>query len=89
MLPMRTHEQRVSILQDAIADRLRQGWRVEMQATPYAATLTKGQPVNHILHLLLSIFTCGFWVIGWIIVAATGGVQRQTVAVDPYGRITR
>ena len=28
------------------------------------------EPVNHILHLLLSLFTGGLWVIVWILVVA-------------------
>ena len=33
-------------------------WRVESQ-TDYNAILVKGKPVNHVLHLILSIVTFG------------------------------
>ena len=35
--------------------------------------LSKKKQTNHILHLLLSVITAGFWVFIWIIVAAING----------------
>jgi hypothetical protein len=32
-----------------------------------------GKPVNHVLHLLLSLFLCAMWVPVWLIMAAVGG----------------
>ncbi len=31
---------------------------------------------NHVLHLLVSIFTCGLWVIAWAIIALSSGEMR-------------
>lgn len=86
-MPVPDH-QRIAILNDVIADQLRQGWRVESRPTPYAVVLAQGQPVNHILHAIITIFTCFVWGIVWIALAVAGGVKRQTLAVDPYGQIT-
>ena len=61
------------------------GWRVESQ-TETEAVLVKGSNTNHILHLLLAVFTVGLWIPVWIIVALTSGEQRKvvsTTARDP------
>ena len=41
--------------------------------------VVEGRSVNHILHLLLTVFTLGLWIIPWIIVVATGGEKRYTI----------
>jgi hypothetical protein len=54
------------------------GYMDKMEDSPYVRTsLTTNQ---HILHLLLTIFTCGLWAIVWII----RGVQGNKVPVHPY-----
>jgi hypothetical protein len=63
-----------------------QGARVESQSD-FQAVLLTGQPVNHVLHLLISIFTCGIWGIVWLILFLTGGVKRHLVQVDEYGHV--
>lgn len=50
------------------------------------------KPVNHVLHLLLSIFTGGLWIIVWILLVmdskkGTAVTERITAAGD--GRIQR
>lgn len=60
--------------------------RVEFMGAD-VATLTVGHPVNHALHFLLMIFTCGAWAVVWIVVGATSGERRVTVWVDDYGRV--
>lgn len=39
---------------------------------------TKTQSVNHILHLLLSLFTAGLWLIVWILLSMT----KREVCID-------
>jgi len=46
-----------------------------------------GKPTNHILHLLLSIFTLGLWIPVWIILAIVGGEKRRIIAVDDFGQV--
>jgi tetratricopeptide (TPR) repeat protein len=58
--------------------------RVESQSD-YQAVLVTGRPVNHILHLLLTLFTIGLWVFVWLILVLTGGVKRQLIFVDESG----
>ena len=57
---------------------IQQGWRVESESDTYTV-LVHGQHPNHILHLLLSVFTLGLWIIVWVIIAATGGEERQVI----------
>ena len=47
-----------------------------------------GKPVNHVLHLLLTVFTGGLWLPVWLLLAASGGQRRTTVSVDPYGNVS-
>lgn len=62
------------------------GLRVESQG-PFNAVVVTGTPVNHILHLLLTLLTAGLWLPVWIIVAIAGGEVRYMYAVDPFGNV--
>ena len=62
--------------------------RVE-SVTPYSAVVVTGQKVNHILHLLVSVLLCGFWLPIWLLVSLTGGEKRHVLAVDQCGNVTR
>ena len=64
-----------------IERRLVSGWRVESDYGN-TVTLVKGQRVNHILHLLLSIVTAGAWLLIWLVLAAFGGERRTTFTYD-------
>ena len=41
--------------------------------------VVEGKAVNHVLHLLLTVFTLGLWIIPWIILVATGGERRYAI----------
>jgi hypothetical protein len=77
-------EQRKELLARAVANQVRQGWRVESQMD-YQAVLVTGQRVNHILHLILTLVTLGLWAIVWIVLAFIGGEKRMVIEVDEYG----
>src|SRR5262249_41052486 len=77
-------EERKSLLARAVSNEVRQGFRIESQ-TDNQAVLVKGNRPNHLLHLLLTIFTLGTWGIVWIAVAIFGGEKREVVEVDEYG----
>ena len=80
-------EVRRQILAQAVASAVvTQNARVESQSD-YQAVLVTGHPVNHILHFLISIFTCGLWVFVWLILATTGGTKRQMIYVDEWGYV--
>jgi hypothetical protein len=47
--------------------------------------LVKGKPVNHILHLILTLVTVGFWSLIWIALVIFGGEKREVARVDEWG----
>ena len=63
-----------------------QGGRVESQGDT-EAVLVFGKPVNHTLHAIISIFSCGLWLLVWLIIAVTGGEKRQMITVDEWGNV--
>jgi Na+-transporting NADH:ubiquinone oxidoreductase subunit NqrC len=77
---------RKATLSDQVALRVRGGWTVETQ-TDYQAVISKKKKPNHLLHLLLTIFTLGAWGIIWIYLAVTAKTARQTITVDAAGQI--
>jgi hypothetical protein len=54
----------------------------------FQAIMVRGRRPNHILHLLLSIFTLGIWLIVWLVISAQGGETRGVIKVDEYGVAT-
>ena len=73
-------------LDDAVAHHVKWGWRVESR-TANQAVIVKGHRPNHILHLILTIITLGFWAIVWIAVAVFGGEKRKTITEDAAPRV--
>lgn len=60
--------------------------RIESQSD-YNAVLVKGKKVNHVLHLILTLITLGFWLIPWIVLVIVGKEKRMMVSVDDYGNV--
>ena len=80
-------EARRQALAQAIASAVvAQNARVESQSE-FQAVLVTGQPVNHLLHFLIGVFTCGLWWVIWLILALTGGTKRQLMYVDEWGYV--
>lgn len=46
-----------------------------------------GKRPNHVLHLILTLVTFGFWVIVWIILAVTLHESRHIISVDEFGNV--
>jgi hypothetical protein len=63
---------------------------VESRSPTQAVLLTsRGMSgAAHVVFALLSIFTCGLFLIPWAIMAATQHDQRAVVTVDLYGNVT-
>jgi hypothetical protein len=64
------------------------GYRVESQ-TDINAILVKGGKINHLLHLILTFFTCGVWALVWVALYAINREQRLILSVDDYGNVLR
>ena len=67
---------------------MQQRGRVE-SVTDYTAVVVYGRPVNHILHLLLTLVTCGLWAVIWLGLVVDHGEQRCVLFVDSCGNVTR
>ena len=80
----RSGEERQETLARMVQGEVAQGARVESQ-TGHSAVLVRGRRVNHVLHLLVSLFTLGIWLIVWIILSLSGGEKRKMVSIDEYG----
>jgi len=61
-----------------IASAISKGWRLESRSR-YTAVVVYGHRPNHVLHLLLSVFTLGLWIPVWILLAITNRVQREVL----------
>ena len=80
----KTTDERRALLSRQIGARLALGRRVESQSE-FQAVLVHGHPVNHILHLIITLITLGVWVIVWIALILFGGEKREIVEVDEWG----
>ena len=81
-------EQRHAALEHAVANELASGAELVSQAG-MNAVLAKGNEINFTLHLLLTVFTAGLWLIVWAILVATNHPQRVVLSVDQQGRVDR
>lgn len=81
-----TYEQRVARMQQALRDLTWNGYRVAVHDGD-RAIIVNGQPVNHVLHAILTIFTCGLWLLVWLLVIASGGEKRRAIHIDEYGNL--
>jgi hypothetical protein len=79
---------RRAALEAAVADVVARdhGGRVAFQGEATAVVVT-GRPVNHLLHLILTLLTGGLWLVVWALVTATGGERSQTLTVDEDGSV--
>jgi len=79
-------EERKRKVADQIRMEVTRGARVESQGD-FDAVVATGKEVNHTVHLIATIFTCGIWGLVWLVIALTGGVKRKMVSVDAYGQL--
>lgn len=82
----RSADERKALLAQQIQGAAARGLRIETQSE-FQAVLVEGQPVNHVLHAIITIFSCGLWGIAWIILAVTGGEKREMIVVDEFGNV--
>lgn len=75
-------------MSQAISYEIAQGWKVEYQG-PDQVVLVSGKKVNHILHLILTLFTGGFWLLVWLIVILANPSKKLMITVDDYGNFNR
>lgn len=74
-------------LDDAVGQFLMAGYQMRGRSGFEAAVGTPGRDVNHVLHLLISVFTCGLWVVMWFLLTVTAPQAKVIyVMVDEWGR---
>ena len=83
----RSDSERKSMLEKQIIFYVSTGWSLETQ-TEFAAVMSSGKGLNHILHLLLSIVTFGFWLIVWLFLLMVNRITKKTISVDKFGNIS-
>jgi hypothetical protein len=83
---MTTEEGRRAALDRAVAQQLAAGAVLE-STTGTTAVLVMGKPVNHILHLILSVLTAGLWLIVWVILILTNHRRRIVLTVGEDGQV--
>ncbi|MFF8482241.1 hypothetical protein ACGFZG_14930 [Streptomyces antibioticus] len=81
-----SEERRTIVLDWTVNEYVARGWRLESRS-PTQAIMTQGDPVNHVLHAILTIFTCLLWGIVWVVIAATSKQQRVSLTVDRTGHV--
>ena len=62
------------------------GGRVESQ-TDFQAIITWGTPVNHLVHLILTLLSGFLWAPVWLALAIFGGEKREVVRVNEWGNV--
>jgi hypothetical protein len=83
---IKSDAERKRLLADAVQRQVVQGGRVASQSD-FQAVFIHGKGVNHVLHVLLAILTCGLWLIPWLVMGVVGGEKRTMVNVDDYGNV--
>ncbi len=80
---------RIAILTQEINARLMRGWLLVNRDDSNASAILgrPGKGVNHILHLLLSLFTFGLWIFIWFLVTIFQIREKRVLLwIDPFGR---
>jgi hypothetical protein len=83
----KSSDERKARLAQTIGGQVAGGARVESQSD-YQAVLVRGKPINHTLHLILTLVTCLIWGLVWIVLAITGGEKRSIASVDDFGNVS-
>jgi hypothetical protein len=55
------------------------GGRLPYTEQEVAVMLSKKKKTSHVLHLLLSVITAGFWLIVWILVAISNASENSSI----------
>lgn len=82
--------ERTERLSRIISSRTLEGWVVvdRNERDGSAVLMSPGKPVNHVLHFLVGVFTCGLWWIVWVILVLTQKSEvRMRLSIDSYGNL--
>ena len=82
--------ERTERLSRLVSSRTLEGWVVvdRNDRDASAVLMSPGKPVNHILHFLIGLVTCGVWWIVWIILVLTQKKEKRVrLSIDQYGNL--
>lgn len=83
-------ETRLMILENEIARFAAYGYQVvsKNQEMFFCTFVKPKEKTNHVLHLLLSVFTCFIWLLIWFFVSHSSNKGESfTISVDEYGNV--
>lgn len=88
LLPPATDDtmRRATALDWAVNQRVARGWRVEARSESQVVLAREAQ-LNNVMHLFLTLLTCGLWAIVWLILYFARKKERITITVDSAGRL--
>lgn len=79
-------------LQYAITVCTNQGWRLQSVGVNTAVMVSGGgHKPNHVLHAILSLFTCGGWLLAWLIIVLVASKEAEKsllILVDEAGHVS-
>ncbi|NYH51425.1 hypothetical protein HNR06_001014 [Nocardiopsis arvandica] len=77
-------------LGQAVQAEVVQGGVIESQSD-FTAVIRYGKPINHVLHLILTLVTCGLWGIVWIILWIVSIQEKKSIAlqINEFGQVFR
>jgi hypothetical protein len=81
-------EVRRQALANAVHGEVIRGGRIESQGD-FNAVIVHGKAINHVLHLLITLVTCGLWAVVWLFLVLAGGEKRVSLMADPWGNLIR
>lgn len=76
------------VLDTEVASHVAVGWRVESRSDTMAVLVSDGA-TNHVLHLLLTLVSCGLWAVVWFVLAVTRKTKRVSLVLSPDGSVSR
>jgi hypothetical protein len=76
-------------LQQAIARCTAEGWHLRTATTNTAVmTFRHGGDINHVMHGLLSLFTCGAWLAVWLFIVVSNPEHTMLIMVNEAGEVS-
>ncbi len=86
-----TYEEKFQRFSNIVSTKTLQGFMVaDRNDKALIAVLVKeGSKVNHLLHFVISAFTCGIWILVWVWLALVKNKeQRVRISIDNGGNVS-
>ena len=70
--------------EEAVANRINHGWRI-VSETRTDTLMAKGERINHLVHILLTVISVGIWGIYYGLRLIFGGLKQVRITKDSKG----